>query len=52
MDYLEGGLPMARSAPAPDGRRVAAPAAWTDLPGHTFPPTPQRPLLHAPALRR
>ena len=23
----------------PDGRRTAAPAAWTDLPADTFPPT-------------
>jgi hypothetical protein len=29
----------------PDGRRAAAPAAWTDLPVETFPPTQDRPLL-------
>jgi hypothetical protein len=34
----------------PDGRRVAAPAAWTDLPSNTFPTTPDRPLLLASAL--
>jgi hypothetical protein len=34
----------------PDGRRVAVPAAWTDLPSNTFPTTPDRPLLLAPAL--
>jgi hypothetical protein len=31
----------------PDGRRTAAPAAWTDLPAETFPPTQGRPLLTA-----
>jgi hypothetical protein len=34
----------------PDGRRTSAPAAWTDLPADTFPPTPDRPLLLAQAL--
>src|SRR5262245_25819225 len=34
----------------PDGRRVAAPATWTDLPGDKVPTTSNRPLLHAPAL--
>ncbi len=34
----------------PDGRRVAAPAASTDLPVNTFPTTPDRPLLLAHAL--
>src|SRR5947209_15494850 len=34
----------------PDGRRVAAPAASTDLPVDTFPTTPDRPLLLAHAL--
>jgi hypothetical protein len=34
----------------PDGRRVTAPAAWTDLPSNTFPTTPNRPLLLGPAL--
>src|SRR4051812_39626714 len=34
----------------PDGRRVVAPAAWTDLPADTFPPTSDRPLLLAHAL--
>ena len=34
----------------PDGRRTAAPAAWTDLPADTFPTTPDRPLLLAQAL--
>ena len=34
----------------PDGRRTAAPAAWTDLPADTFPPTRDRPLLLAHAL--
>jgi hypothetical protein len=33
-----------------DGRRTAAPAAWTDLPVETFPPTQDRPLLRADAL--
>jgi hypothetical protein len=31
----------------PDGRRVTAPAAWTDLPADSFPTTPDRPLLLA-----
>jgi hypothetical protein len=34
----------------PDGRRTAAPAAWTDLPADTFPPPEGRPLLSARAL--
>ena len=34
----------------PDGRRVVAPAAWTDLTPDPFPPTPDRPLLLAHAL--
>jgi hypothetical protein len=34
----------------PDGRRVVAPAAWTDLPADPFLPTPGRPLVLAPAL--
>ncbi len=34
----------------PDGRRTAAPAAWTDLPAETFPLAPGRPLLLADAL--
>jgi hypothetical protein len=34
----------------PDGRRTAAPAAWTDLPAETFPPSQDRPLLLAHAL--
>jgi hypothetical protein len=34
----------------PDGRRTAAPAAWTDLPDDTFPATQQRPQLLANAL--
>jgi hypothetical protein len=34
----------------PDGRRTAAPAAWTDLPAETFPTTDGRPLLAAHAL--
>jgi hypothetical protein len=34
----------------PDGRRAAAPAAWTDLPINNFSMTPDRPLLLAPAL--
>jgi hypothetical protein len=34
----------------PDGRRAAAPAACTDLPADTFPPTQGRPLLPAHAL--
>ncbi len=34
----------------PDGRRTAAPAAWTDLPADTFPPAQGRPLLLAQAL--
>jgi hypothetical protein len=34
----------------PDGRRVAAPAAWTDLPSNTFSMTPAQPLLLAVAL--
>ena len=34
----------------PDGRRTAAPAAWTDLPAEAFPPTDGRPLLSAHAL--
>src|SRR5262245_53534972 len=34
----------------PDGRRVAAPAAWTDLPDSKVPMTSNRPLLHAQAL--
>jgi hypothetical protein len=34
----------------PDGRRVTAPVAWTDLPADTFPTTPDRPLLLAHAL--
>src|SRR3954468_7098063 len=34
----------------PDGRRTAAPAAWTDLSAETFPLTPGRPLLLAGAL--
>ena len=34
----------------PDGRRTAAPAAWTDMPAETFPLTPCRPLLLAGAL--
>ena len=33
-----------------DGRRTAAPAAWTDLPSNTFPTPPHRPLLLAAAL--
>ena len=28
----------------PDGRRVVAPAAWTDAPTDTFPPTPGHPI--------
>jgi hypothetical protein len=34
----------------PDGRRTAAPAAWTDLPAETFPSAQGRPLLSAHAL--
>lgn len=34
----------------PDGRRTAAPAAWTDLPANTFPSAQGRPLLSAHAL--
>jgi len=34
----------------PDGRRTAAPAAWTDLPANTFPSTLPLPLLAATAL--
>jgi hypothetical protein len=34
----------------PDGRRAAAPAAWTDLPADSFPSTQGRPLLLAQAL--
>jgi hypothetical protein len=34
----------------PDGRRLVAPATWTDLPPDTFPPTRDRPLLLAQAL--
>jgi hypothetical protein len=34
----------------PDGRRIVAPAAWTDLPADTFPATTNRPLLLAQAL--
>jgi hypothetical protein len=34
----------------PDGRRTAAPAAWTDLPAESFPLIPGRPLLLADAL--
>jgi hypothetical protein len=34
----------------PDGRRVAAPAAWTDLPTDKVPTTWNRPLLHAGSL--
>jgi hypothetical protein len=34
----------------PDGQRTAAPAAWTDLPAETIPPTEGRPLLSAHAL--
>ena len=34
----------------PDGRRTAAPAAWTDLPADTFPPVEGSPLLSACAL--
>jgi hypothetical protein len=34
----------------PDGRRTAAPAAWTDLPADTFTPAEGRPLLAAHAL--
>jgi hypothetical protein len=34
----------------PDGRRTAAPAAWTDLPAETFPLIQDRPLLLADAL--
>ena len=34
----------------PDGRRVAAPAAWTDLPSDKIPTTWNRPLLHARSL--
>lgn len=34
----------------PDGRRVVAPLAWTDLSAHTVPTTPDQPLLLAPAL--
>ena len=34
----------------PDGRRTAAPAAWTDLPSNAFPTTPDRPLLLTAAL--
>jgi hypothetical protein len=34
----------------PDGRRTAAPAAWTDLPADSFPTTSNGPLLLAHAL--
>ena len=34
----------------PDGRRTAAPAAWTDMPAETFPLIQDRPLLLADAL--
>jgi hypothetical protein len=34
----------------PDGRREAVPAAWTDLPAETFPPSRGRPLLCPEAL--
>jgi hypothetical protein len=34
----------------PDGRRTAAPAAWTDLPAECFPLISGRPLLLADAL--
>ena len=34
----------------PDGRRTAAPAAWTDLPSNTLPTMLDRPLLLAQAL--
>jgi hypothetical protein len=34
----------------PDGRRIAAPAAWTDLPTDTFPTTQEQPLLLGRAL--
>jgi hypothetical protein len=34
----------------PDGRRTAAPAAWTDLPAESFPSAQGRPLLSAHAL--
>ena len=34
----------------PDGRRTAAPSAWTDLPAESFPLTQDRPLLRADAL--
>src|SRR5215813_7672197 len=34
----------------PDGRRVAAPAAWTDLQTDKVPVTSNHPLLHASAL--
>ena len=34
----------------PDGRRIAASVAWTDLPIGTFPSTPQHPLLQPAAL--
>jgi hypothetical protein len=34
----------------PDGRRTAAPAAWTDLPPDAFPPTAGRPLFRGAAL--
>src|SRR3954470_22450044 len=34
----------------PDGRRTAAPAAWTDMPDDNFPTTPARTRLSAHAL--
>jgi hypothetical protein len=34
----------------PDGRRVAVPATWTDLPADTFPISPDLPLLCPQAL--
>ena len=34
----------------PDGRRVVAPVAWTDLTAGTFPATANQALLLAPAL--
>ena len=34
----------------PDGRRAAAPAAWTDLPADTFPANPVRSRLDPAAL--
>ena len=34
----------------PDGRRTAAPAAWTDLPAETFASAVGRPLLAAHSL--